>query len=92
LVYLIEGGTEVEGLEKRVLREIFGPKRDKVTGEWRRLHNEELYEIYFSSNIIRMSKSRIMRWAGHVACMVDRKGAHICVHPWDPNIIGIPRM
>jgi hypothetical protein len=53
--------------ENRVLRRIFGPKRDEVTGEWRRLHNGELNDLYSSTNIIRAIKSRIMRWAGHVA-------------------------
>jgi hypothetical protein len=56
-------------LENKVLRRIFGPKRDEVTGEWRRLHNEELYALYSSPNIIRVIKSRRMRWAGHVARM-----------------------
>jgi hypothetical protein len=55
--------------ENRVLRRIFGPKRVEVTGEWRRLHNEELNDMYSSSNIIRVIKSRRMRWAGHVARM-----------------------
>jgi hypothetical protein len=55
--------------ENRVLRRIFGPKRDEVTGDWRKLHNEELHNLYFSPNIIRMIKSRRMRWAGHVAPM-----------------------
>jgi hypothetical protein len=50
-----------------VLRRIFGPKRDEVTGEWRRLYNEELNDLYCSPNIIRVIKSRRMRWAGHVA-------------------------
>jgi hypothetical protein len=54
-------------LEHRVLRKIFGPKRVEVTGEWRRLYNEELYDLYSSPNIIRVIKSRRMRWAGHVA-------------------------
>jgi hypothetical protein len=58
--------------ENRVLRRIFGPKRDEPTGEWRRLHNEELNDLYSSQNIIREIKSRILRWAGHVARM--RKG------------------
>jgi hypothetical protein len=56
-------------LENRVLRRIFGPKRDEVTGEWRRLHNKELYALYSSPNIIRVIKSRILRWAGHVVRM-----------------------
>jgi hypothetical protein len=55
-------------LENRVLRRKFGPKRDQVTGEWRRLHNKELYALY-SPNIIRVMKSRRLRWAGHVARM-----------------------
>jgi hypothetical protein len=53
--------------ENRVLRRIFGPKRDEVTGEWRKLHNEELNGLYSSPNIIRVIKLRRMRWAGHVA-------------------------
>jgi hypothetical protein len=53
--------------ENRVLRRIFGPKRDDVTGDWRKLHNEELHNFYSSPNIIRMIKSRRMRWAGYVA-------------------------
>jgi hypothetical protein len=50
--------------ENRVLRRIFGPKRDEVTGEWRKLHNKELHDLYFSPSIIRIIKSRRMRWAG----------------------------
>jgi hypothetical protein len=55
--------------ENKVLRRIFGPRRDEVTGEWRRLHNEELNDWYSSPNIVRVIKSRRMRWAGHVARM-----------------------
>jgi len=61
--------------ENRVLRRIFGPKRDEVTGEWRKLHNEELSDLCCSLNIIRMIKSRRMRWVGHVAHMRERRGA-----------------
>jgi hypothetical protein len=55
--------------ENRVLRRIFGPKRDGVTGGWRKLHNEDLHNLYTSPSIIRIIKSRRMRWAGHVARM-----------------------
>ena len=56
---------------KRMLRRIFGPKRDEVTGEWKRLHNEELYALYSSPNIIRVS-NREDKWAGHVALVAER--------------------
>jgi hypothetical protein len=59
--------------EDRVLRRIFGPKRDEVRSEWRKLHNEELHDLYCSPNIFRMIKSRIMRWAVHVACAGERR-------------------
>jgi hypothetical protein len=62
-------------LENRVLRRIFGPKRDEVTAEWRKLHNEELHNLYSSPNIFRMIKPRRMRWAGRVARM-GRRGIH----------------
>jgi hypothetical protein len=62
--------------ENKVLRRIFGPKRDEVTGEWRRLHNKELYALYSSPSIIRVVKSRRLRWAGHVARMGERRGAY----------------
>ena len=55
--------------ENRVLRRVFGPKRDEVTGEWRKLRNEELSDLYSLPNIVRVVKSRRMRWAGHVARM-----------------------
>jgi hypothetical protein len=60
-------------LENRVLKRIFGPKRDKATGEWSRLHKEELNDLYSSPNIIRVIKSRRMSWAGHVARMGKRE-------------------
>jgi len=62
--------------ENMVLRRIFGPRRDKVTWEWRRLHNEELNDLYASPNIVRVIKSRRMRWAGHVARMGEERGAY----------------
>ena len=62
--------------ENRVLRRIFGPKRDEVTGEWRKLHNEELNNLYCSPNIVRAIKSRRMRWAGHVARMGEGRGVY----------------
>jgi hypothetical protein len=58
--------------ENRVLRRIFGPKRDEVTGGWRKLHNKELHDLYSSPNIITMIRSRGMRWTGHVVRMGKR--------------------
>ena len=62
--------------ENRVLRRVFGPKRDEVTGEWRKLRNEELNDLYCSLNIVRVSKTRRMRWTGHVARVVERMGVY----------------
>jgi len=59
--------------ENRVLRRIFGPKGDELTGEWRKLHNEELNDLYSSPNIILVIKSRRLRWAGHIARMGERR-------------------
>jgi len=58
------------------LRRIFGPRRDEVTGEWRKLHNEELNDLYSSPNIVRVIKSGRMRWAGHVAPMDEERGVY----------------
>ena len=62
--------------ENRVLRRIFGPKRDEVTGEWRKLRNEELNDLYSLPNIMWVVKSRRMRWAGHVARMGEDRGVY----------------
>ena len=62
--------------ENMVLRRIFGPRKDEVTGEWRRLHNEELNDLYSSPNIVRVIKLRSMRWAGHVAHTGEERGVY----------------
>jgi hypothetical protein len=79
--------------EIRVLRRIFGPKRDEVTGECRKLHSEELLNLYSSPDIIRQVKSRRMRWAGHVACMgEERKVYKVLVgKPEGKRLLGRPR-
>ena len=69
--------------ENGVLRRVFGPKRDEVTGEWRKLHNEELSDLYSLPNIVRVVKSRRMRWAGHVARMGEG-----CTGFWCGNLRG----
>jgi hypothetical protein len=79
--------------ENRVLRRIFGPKRDEVTGEWRKLHSEELHNLYSSPDIIRQVKSRRMGWAGHVARMgEERKVYKVLVgKPEGKRPLGRPR-
>jgi hypothetical protein len=79
--------------ENRVLRRIFGPKRDGVTGEWRKLHNEELHNLYSSPDIIRQVKSKRMRWVGHVARMgEERKVYKVLVgKPEGKRPLGRPR-
>jgi hypothetical protein len=62
--------------ENKVLRRIFGPERDEVTGEWRKLHDEELHDLYSSPSIIRIMKVRRMRWSGHVARMGEKRNAN----------------
>ena len=69
-------GHRLTVFENRVLRRIFGPKRDRVIVEWRKLHNVELNSLYSSLNIVRVIKSRRMRWAGHVARMEEGRGVH----------------
>jgi hypothetical protein len=79
--------------ENRVLRRIFGPKKDEVTGELRGLHNEELNDLYSSPNIIQAIKSRRMRWAGHVARMGEKRGAYriLVGRPEGRRPLGRPR-
>jgi len=78
--------------ENRVLRRVFGPKRDEVTGEWRKLHNEELSDLYSLPNIVRVVKSRRMRWAGHVARMGWRGVYRVLVgKPEEKRPLGRPR-
>jgi hypothetical protein len=83
----------VKKIENRVLRRIFGPKKDDVTGHWRKLHNEELHNLKSSPNIIRMIKSRKMRWAGHVARMGETRNAYriLVGKPEGKRPLGIPR-
>ena len=77
----------------RVLRRVFGPKRDEVTGEWRKLHNEEISDLYSLPNIVQVVKSRRMRWAGHVACMGEGRGVHrvLVGRPEGKRPLGRPR-
>jgi len=79
--------------ENMVLRRIFGPRRDEVTGEWRRLRNEELNDLYSSHNIVRVIESRRMRWAGHVARMGEKRGVYrvLVGKPEGKSLLGRPR-
>jgi hypothetical protein len=79
--------------ENRVLRKVFGPKRDEVTGEWRKLHNEELSDLYSLSNIVRVVKSRRMSWSGHVARMEEGRGVYrfLVGKPEGKRPVGRPR-
>jgi hypothetical protein len=79
--------------ENRVLRRIFGPKRDRVTGEWIKLHNEELHNLYSSPIIIIIIKSRRMRWAGHVARMGEKRNVYrlLVGNPEGKRPLGRPR-
>ena len=79
--------------ENMVSRRIFGPRRDEVTGEWRRLHNKKLNDLYCSPNNVRVIKSRRMRWAGHVARMGDERGAYrvLVGKPEGKRSLGRPR-
>jgi hypothetical protein len=75
-----------------VSRNIFGPKREE-DGSWRKLHNDELHSLYFSPNIVRVIKSRGMRWAGHVACMGEGRGVYSVLvgRPEGKRLLGRPR-
>jgi hypothetical protein len=79
--------------ENRVLRRIFGPKRYRVTGEWRKLHNEELHNLYSSPSTMRIIKPRRMRWEGHVARMGEKRNAYrvLVGKPEGKRPLGIPR-
>ena len=79
--------------ENMVLRRIFGPRRDKVIGEWRRLHNEELNDLYSSPNIVQVIKWRRTRWAGHVAHMCEERGVYrvLVGKPEGKRPLGRPR-
>jgi hypothetical protein len=79
--------------ENKVVRRIFGPKRGEVTGDWRRLHNEELNDLCSSPNIVRVIKSRRMRWAGHVARMGEERGLYrvLVGKPEGKRPLGRPR-
>ena len=79
--------------ENRVLRRVFGPRRDEVTGEWKKLHNEELNDVYSLPNIVRVVKSRRMRCSGHVARMGEDRGVHrvLVGKPEGKRPLGRPR-
>jgi len=76
LVVDIAGERKLRVFESMVLRRVFGPRSDEVTREWRKLHNEELNDLCSSPNIVRVIKSRRMRWAGHVARMGEERGVY----------------
>ena len=80
--------------EGRVLRRIFGSKRDEVTGKWRKLHSEELNDLYSSPGIVRVIKPRRMRWAGHIARMGERRGVNMILvgKPEGKRPLGRPRL
>jgi hypothetical protein len=89
----MEVESRLRVFENRVLKRIFWPKREKVTGEWRKLHNKELNDLYSSPKIVRVIKLRRMRWAGQVACMGDSKGVYwvLVGKPEGKKPLGRPR-
>jgi hypothetical protein len=96
VVYIERERCRLRVFENMVLRRIFGPKRDNITGEWRKIHNEDLNDLHSSPKIERMIKSRRMRWAGHVERMGKRRGIYSVLvgrpertnHLEDPGIDG----
>jgi hypothetical protein len=86
-------GYSLRVFDNRMLRRIFAPKRDEVTGEWRKSHNEELRDLYSSPSIIRIIKSRRMRWAGHVAQISEKGNAYrlLVGKPEGKRPLGRPR-
>jgi hypothetical protein len=89
----LRGENRLRVFENRVLRKIFGPKRDEVTAEWRKLHNEELHDLCSSPSIIRIIKSRRIRWAGHVARMGKKRNTYrlLVGKPEGKRPLGRPR-
>jgi hypothetical protein len=87
LVVHTEGGSRLRVFGNRVLRTIFGPKRGEITREWRKLHHEKLNDLYCSPNVVRVIKSRRMRWVGHVARMGESRGVYrvLVGNPERPN-------
>jgi hypothetical protein len=89
--FTLREGHRLRVFENRVLRRIFGPRRDEVTGEWRKLHNEELRDLYSSLSIIKIIKSMRMRWAGHVVRMEKRNVYRLVGKPEGRRPLGRPR-
>jgi hypothetical protein len=89
----LRGERRLRVFENRVLRKVFEPTRDEVTGEWRKLHNEELNDLYSLPNIVRVVKAKRMRWAGHVARMGEDRGVHrvLVGKPEGKTRLGRPR-
>ena len=89
----LRDGRRLRVFENRVLRRVFGPKMDEVTGEWRKLHYEKLSDLYSLANIVRVVKSRRMRWAWHVARMGEGRGVlgFLVGKPLGKRPLGRPR-
>ena len=89
----LQRNSRLRAFENTVLRGVFGPKRDEVKGEWRKLHKEELRDLYSLPNIVRVVKSRRMRWAGHVVRMGEGRGVHrvLAGKPKGKRPLGRPR-